>query len=539
MDRGSNRWRQILRPYYPGVILLSVLSVIQSVIQVALALLMRNVIDAAVAKSPELGTWIALLIADLALQLGIHTFVNWYNSTVTANFVADLRGKLLRSAVYSADSKLIKFHSGELLSRGMEDVHTICDGVMNALPVLVGQIARLVVAFAAVWLVYPALTLVILAVAVVVLVAVAVLRPVLKASQRRVRKAQERVMSAMQEDLQQLELIQSLGVNEEVLHRFDGRQKISLKEKLRQRILTVGTNSTMNMVTMVGTGALLIWGAFQVASGMLTYGSLTSLLQLLGQFKGPVLGLSGLWIRFASVEVAGERLTVMLEVPAQETACEDIPVPVAVVFENVTFAYPGEETSVVDNFSMRLPLDSWACLTGVSGKGKTTLFKLMLGLYKPQQGRVYLETSRGEISCSEQTRHLFAYVPQDYALLSGTVLENLLLVKPDADEAERRNAMQIAQADFVWEMTQGENTPLGENNTGLSKGQLQRLAIARAVLMERPILLLDECTSALDAETEKQVIDNLYALGTKAIVVTHRPDALKELDGITAVSMEQ
>ena len=118
------------------------------------------------------------------------------------------------------------------------------------------------------------------------------------------------------------------------------------------------------------------------------------------------------------------------------------------------------------------------------------------------------------------------------------MLENLLLVAPDADEATRRKALELVQAEFVFDMTEEENTTLRENNTGLSKGQIQRLAIARAILMDRPILLLDECTSALDAETEHTVLRNLKALGKGAILVTHRPEALEELEGINAVSME-
>lgn len=532
-------YRGIVKPYLGSVVLLSILAIFQSVIQVALALLMRMVIDAAISGSPDLGKWIALLVADLILQLTIHTFESWYSSTKTATFIAACRASLLKSAVYSADSKLDGFHSGQLLSRGMEDVNTICDGVLHALPSLVGQIARLIAAFCAVWVVYPGIAIVLLIAAVVVLVVVAILRPVLKVRHRSVRRAEEQVMSAMQEDLQQLELIQSLSVHKEILHRFIQKQKVSLREKLKRRILTVSTHALMNTVSLLGTGVLLIWGAGKVAAGMLSYGSLTSLLQLLSQFRSPVLGLSGLWGRFTAVEVAEERLEVLLDIPEQPPAYENLPVPTAVVFENVTFSYPGEDVPVLKNFNLRFPLGSWSCITGVSGRGKTTLFKLMLGLYLPQEGRVFLQTEQGDIPCSSQTRHLFAYVPQDYALFSGTVLENLLLVDPQADEQKRQQALKLAAADFVYEMTQGENAHLRENNTGLSKGQIQRLAIARAVLMERPVLLLDECTSALDAETEKKVLENLYGLVKNAIVVTHRPEALKELDGITAVSMEQ
>ena len=185
-----------------------------------------------------------------------------------------------------------------------------------------------------------------------------------------------------------------------------------------------------------------------------------------------------------------------------------------------------------------MPLENWSCLTGHSGKGKSTLFKLMLGLYAPQEGSVYLETDCGEIPCGKETRHLFAYVPQDFALFSGTVLENLQLVAPNADEETIKNAISVAQADYIWNQTYQLETQVRENNAGLSKGQLQRLAIARAVLMERPVFLLDECTSALDAKTEDAVLQNLQKMGKQAILVTHRPEAVEKLDEVSFVSME-
>jgi ATP-binding cassette subfamily B protein len=263
------------------------------------------------------------------------------------------------------------------------------------------------------------------------------------------------------------------------------------------------------------------------------------MLQLLSQFRTPVLGLSGLWSRLAAVEVAAERLSALL-IPACPVEPQTVDGEIrAIVLEDVTFAYPGDETPVLQNFSFRFPLEDWSCLTGVSGKGKTTIFKLILGLYQPQKGRIYLQTDRGEIPCSEATRHLFAYVPQDYALFSGTVLENLQLIDPDITTDKLRQMLEIAQADFIWELTDREQTQVRENNAGLSKGQLQRLAIARAVLMDRPVFLLDECTSALDARTEDAVLRSLKAMKKKAILVTHRPEALEALEDIAAVSMEQ
>ena len=225
----------------------------------------------------------------------------------------------------------------------------------------------------------------------------------------------------------------------------------------------------------------------------------------------------------------------MMEIPEQETPAQDVK-PLAIVFDHVTFCYPGQTQPVIDDFSGEFPLDRWACLTGVSGLGKTTLFKLMLALYTPDAGQVLLRTETGLVPCSEATRHLFAYVPQDYGLFSGTVLENMLLVS-QPDEQTLRRALTLAGCDFIFSMPDGLMTQVRENNTGLSKGQLQRLAIARAILMDRPVFLLDECTSALDAATEAAVLEGLYGLDKQAVVVTHRPDALNALPGIQNIPM--
>lgn len=532
------RLYELLKPYRGGVIALMVMTVLQSLLQVALALMSQRVIDTALAADGKL--WMAglVLILILLALMVLHTLLSWCAGSTVDHCVARLRQELLTAAAHSDGQRLQAFHSGELLSRGMEDARAVCDGVVNALPSLVGQVTRLVASFGAVFLLHPPIALLLLIAAVGIGALAAVLRPVLKKQHRIVREAETKVMANMQEDLQQLELIQSIGAEKRILQRFGQHIKNSLHVKKTRRYWTVGTSSLFSAISQIGTGALLLWGASQVASGGLSYGSLTALIQLLAIFRGPVLGISGLWTRLAGVEVSGERLLDILAEEEQTEQPRQMGNVSAVVFENVTFHYPGDESTVVENFSARFPLEGWACLTGISGRGKTTLFKLILGLYPPQNGRVYLETDQGQIPCGKDTRHLFAYVPQDYALFSGTVLENLLLVAPDADEKKRRAALEAAQADFIWSLTEGENTPVRENNAGLSKGQLQRLAIARAILMDRQIFLLDECTSALDHQTEELVLQSLRNMGKSAILVTHRPEALEELDGIVSVSME-
>lgn len=541
MKHRNVTWKQIshlMKPARGRVLLLAGLAALQSLTQVALAVVTRFVIDAALSGGQSLLRWGIALAAVLLMLVLVYTLSAWLTGSTGDRCIARLRHKLLAAAVHSENETLHAYHSGALLSRGMEDVRTMCDGVVNALPSMVGQITRLAGAVLAVFIMYPRLVPVLLIASAAVAFVAAVLRPVLRARHKQVRQAEEQVMSGMQENLQQLELIRSIQAEEQVLRRFDRRLQNSLSVKRRRRFWSVGSSGLISFLSQVGTGALLLWGAGQVAAGALSYGSLTALLQLLSLFRGPVLGLSGLWTRLASVEVAAQRLMDMLTVPEAAEDTGEKPAVRAVVFENVTFCYPDDDTPVLDRFSARFPVGGWTCLTGFSGRGKSTLFKLILGLYHPQAGRVYLETDRGDISCSRKTRQLFAYVPQDYALFSGTIMENLLLAAPDADEVQRRKALHVAQADFVWELSGAEQAQVRENNGGLSKGQLQRLAIARAVLMDRPVFLLDECTSALDHETELQVLKCLTELGKTAILVTHRPEALEGMDH-QCVTMEK
>lgn len=536
---GKNGLTELLKPYRGRVICLCVLTVVLSLLQVAMALLSRFVIDAALTDSGRLAFWGAVLVADMLAIVGLHALLSWLTGSTADTMTARLRKDILRVAAFSRRPEILDHHSGELLSRGMEDVHTVCDGAVSVIPTFVGQVTRLVAAFAAVLMISPLVAGVLFAAAVVVGVATGCLRPAIKARHRCVRETDEQVMAVMQEDLQQLELIQSLGVQEPVLKRFQSSLRKNLKARFKRRLWSVGTNGVINAVSQVGAGILLLWGASYIAAGALSYGSLTAMLQLLGLFRSPVLGLSGLFSRFATIEVSAERLGDLRKPGEPIQRIESQPKVSAVVFEKVTFSYPGDEMPVLQDFDFRFPLEGWTCLTGISGRGKTTIFKLMLGLYTPQSGRIYLQTEQGEIPCTEATRQLFAYVPQDYALFSGTILENLQLVAPDADRERLRQALSVAQADFVWELTEQLQTQVRENNAGLSKGQLQRLAIARAVLMERPIFLLDECTSALDTQTEDAVLQGLKALGKCAILVTHRPEAVKPLDSVTFISMEQ
>lgn len=533
MNRFRVAW--IYRPYRHRIWCLNILSVLQAVDQVAIALVSRYVIDSAIYRKEQLLFWGILLVAVLLLLVLLHAVYSWLAGSTVDKCTAKMRHDMVRAAACCKAEQMHRYHSGTLLSRGMEDVKTVCNGMANVLPHMIGQLARLGGALAVVIFLYPGLSPVLIAAGAVVGIASAVFRPVMRKQHNRVRKTEETVMAEFQEDLGHLELIKSLQMEENVLTRFERKLKVSLSAQHKRRRVSVSVQSMISLLSQLGTGALLLWGAVQVAKGDISYGSLTAMIQLLAIFRSPVLGLSGLWTQLTAVEVADNRLRELLDnsQPTQvKTLPEDIRVE-KVIFENVTFGYPDDVQPALEDFTAELNLGRWTCLTGASGKGKSTIFRLILGIYEPQQGRVYLRTNHGDIPCGEATRELFAYVPQDYALFSGTVMENLLLAKADATQEERERALQIACCDFILDAPEGEMTEVLENNSGLSKGQIQRLAIARAVLMQRPIFLLDECTSALDAATEGRVLEQIAGLGKQAIVVTHRPEVLQNRTDVT------
>lgn len=538
----TNPWRSIktlIRPHLGVIITIHILTLLLAVAQIALAMVTKYVIDAALTGADSLWRWAVLLGAVLLSIVVLNSALNWCSGSTTDKCVARMRQALLAAAQHSDGERLQQFHSGALLSRGMEDVRAVCDGFVVTLPAILGQITRLVGAFSAIIILYPSIAPLLLLACAVIIGSTAILRPIMRRQHRLVRQADEQVMSGLQENLQLLELVQSLQMEHQSQHRFGRWIRNSLNTRRRRRMWSVGISTYLSAISQLGTGALLLWCALRVADQAMTYGALTAMLQLFSMLRSPVVGLSGMWNHLSALEVAAQRLCQLLDEPDEPTHPEPATQVQALVFENVTFHYPGDEAPVLAGFSLRLPLDRWACLTGISGKGKSTMFKLILGLYQPQQGRVYLEAHGAQIPCGKHTRHLFAYVPQDYSLFSGTICENLQLAAPDADEAQRRQALHTAQADFVFQLSAGEQTQLREHNTGLSKGQLQRVAIARAVLMDRPILLLDECSSALDAQTESALLAALAQLDKQALVVTHRPDAVSDLPGVNMVSMDQ
>jgi ATP-binding cassette subfamily B protein len=336
-------------------------------------------------------------------------------------------------------------------------------------------------------------------------------------------------------------MVQTMDVSEEVERRSDSLLDDRYEIQRKRKNVSLLTNTGISLMYH-GAGFLaLVWCSSQLLMGQMSFGSLTAVIQLVNQLQAPFVNLSGIMPMYVGMIASAERLMELEEIqgepePMTLNPTETYDQMEFLRAEGLTFAYDRDE--IFTDATFTLPKGAFAVITGASGIGKSTLLKLLLGVFKPNEGRLYLQGKDYDLTLDRSTRRLFSYVPQGNLLLSGTLRENLTIVKPEATEEELQQALYVSATDaFLSQLPKGLDTVLGESGAGLSEGQAQRLAIARAVLGGAPVLLLDECTSALDTETEQAVLQRLKALPDRTcIAVTHRPAAAAICDWRLEVS---
>ena len=526
-----------VRRRVPALVLMTVSNVASSVLGVLFALATKNVINSAISASRD--ALVHAILVQTAIILGMLlalTVSRYLQSRLTADLERDWRELLTREILHGEYARLAEFHTGELLNRMNNDVRAVNDGLLGLLPGAAGIVTRLVAVIAVLFALQPLFTGLFLLLGALVALSTGFARRYLRRLNKAVSASDGKVSGFLQESFEKLLLVQAMNLEDEVERRNGALMAERYRLQGKKRAVTLTANTCISCLGYFSGFAALIWCSFGLAAGTVTFGELTAVMQLVAQLQAPFVNLSGLLPKYIAMTASAERLMELEAVCRQRIpALENGPAVAytdvqAICGRDLVFSYGRGQ--VLEKSSFSLPKGCFAVITGPSGIGKSTLLKLLLGIFAPLEGQLCLDCGDSKVPVSRNTRPLFAYVPQGNLLFSGTLRENLLLTRPDATEEQLRQALHIScMEDFLDQLPQGLETVLGENAHGLSEGQAQRLSIARAVLGGAPILLLDEVTSALDAATEETVLQRLRQLpGKTCIVVTHRPAAMALAD---------
>ena len=520
-----------IRKNIPVLLLLTLCSIGSSLSGVFFALGTKNVIDAAAAGDRY------AFVRSCIIQVCIVFFIILCNALFhhlrdRTHAVLDKSWKrtLLQNLMISEYRDVSAFHSSELLNRLNNDVRTLVDNIVNLLPNLCSMITKLVAAFAVLVTLTPWFALALFCAGSVLVFFTGIFRRHLKSLHKRVSESDGRVLGILQETLEKLLAVQAMRITNEIDRRTQVRLEDRFSIQIKRKNLTLLANTCVGVVFHIAGFAALVCCSAGLLNGTMSFGMMTAIIQLVNQLQTPLVGLSGIMPQLASAAASAERLYELDNLP-KTPQCSEEPADAiyermdGIVAKNLTFTY--DRDCVLDQADFSIPKGSFCVITGQSGAGKSTILKLLLGIFSPESGELYLQCGADRIPVNAGTRQLFAYVPQGNLIFSGSIRDNLLVVCPDATQEQIQQAVYVSTMDaFLPQLPDGLDTILGEGGAGLSEGQVQRLAIARAVLGGAPILLLDECTSALDVQTEITVLERLRRLENKTcIAVTHRPVA--------------
>ena len=526
-QNAARKWiGQTAKPQLPLLVLLILGNALSSVCAVSVALFSKRIVDAAQnADLPALYRAGAVLLCVVLLQIALRIFDNSLSVRVSGKLEMACKRRLFSAILQKEYSAVTAYHSGELMTRLTSDITVVSDNATVLLPTATAMVTRLVFAFAVIVSLDLRFALLLLAVGVLLFVCTRAFRGKIKQLHKSVQASDGRLRAFLQEALESLLAVQVFGVQEKVTREADVRQTENFDAKIRRNRWSIAANAGFLAVFSFGTLVTLLWCGWRLAAGAITFGTLTALLQLVNQVQAPLTNLSGLMPKYYSMLSSAERLLEIETLPEEAQAgTKTIPTKdfESARFRGVSFAYGQNEVFTDADFEIRK--NDFVVISGI---GKSTLFKLLLGVLTPDGGEITVTADGRTYPADKNTRGLFAYVPQGNLLFSGTVRDNIRFIKENATDEEVLRAAEIACADtFIDELPAGLDTLLGEGGGGLSEGQMQRIAVARAILTDAPVLLLDEATSALDEETEAHLLSNIRALENKTcLIISHKKAA--------------
>lgn len=511
------------------------------------SIMSKYIIDAAMEyNSAHL---VSMTLAYVILQLftiGCRAWNSLISEKIVIKVEHEIRADIYDKIIDADWEALSQFHSGDLLNRIDNDVNNVSKNILNWVPDLFTRTLQFFGTLGIILYYDPTLALLALISAPITLLVSRSVSRRIRNYDKKIRTVSSDVMIFNEESFQNVELIKSFGLMESYKKKLRDVQETYKKLMLDYNRFHVAASSGMSFVGSVVAMICFGWGVYRLWTGHITYGTMTLFLQLATSLSGTFSALVYMVPGIISAATAAGRLMEITRLPKENNLYEDMAQElirsnngIEVQAKEISFQY-NTGKKVLQKASFVARPGEIVAIVGPSGEGKTTMLRILLGLVSAFDGSVTVQTSDGiKIPVSAATRRLFSYVPQDNVMFAGNIAENMRVTREDATDEQINEALRKACAyEFVYKIPTGLNSPIRENGCGFSEGQIQRLAIARAILSDAPVLLMDEATSALDVVTERKILHNVLN-GTKrktCIITTHRPSVLGMCDRIYRIT---
>jgi len=503
----------LVKTYRKPLISISVLSILISLLYVGFAYISKFLLD--YLNQPQFIIFLYVLVGIVIVEIALRIVSTYIKNLYLEKIKISMKERLYASILQSDTYNLSKFQESDLLTRMMSDVKIISTGVISIIPSATLAVSRIIFAITVLFFIDYIFAFILLIGGVIVFLLTRILRKKNKKMQEEIQKSEAETLGFYREGISNLD----------VLKVFNNRAKIEGKQsQINNRFFQANIKKD-NFNLMVNSGFLaimrfsflfgILWCAFRFDQGI-TIGSLLAIVQLISQITIPFTNLSGVLPSYYSCLASIDRYNEIIDITKDDKKRK-------VEFnyleaKDVSFKYDREQ--VITQSSFKIAKSDFVVITANSGRGKTTLIKVLMGLYRPSAGRVLIN---GKIDASK-VNSLYAYLPQKNLTVSGTIKENLLFFVDSATDSEINRALELACIkEEIERFPKGIDTYISDYGSGLSEGQLQRLSIARVILANREVIVLDEATSALDSHLEKRILENIKSLNKTTIFISHKP----------------
>lgn len=530
-----------MRKYWWSILIYLIIGIIAILMGLGSSVAAKIMIDVVIGHKRDMILKSAVLTIGLAVfQLVFNSISSTITVRVGTRVNQEIRLDFFNKVLHTSWEDISGYRSGDIINRLEGDVTKISSGIVSILPSFITRTIQFLGAAAVVFYYDKTMALFAMASAPVVMLTSNYMMKSIRKYGLKLRDATGEIISESNDVVQNLQMIKAFGVTKDFSKKFNLLLHQYRNAKLEFEKFSILTTLGMGLIGLIVSYACYGWGVWQLWNGAISFGTMTLFIQLSGVLTNSFNSIVGLGPSVVSIATSAGRIMELSNLTAEEDKDNEeaealmkkaLGGCLKISAENLCFGYKNTEEKVINNASFDITSGETIAIVGASGEGKTTMLRLILGLVHPTEGSIKFSAEGcKEIPATISTRKLCSYVLQVNSIICGTVAENLRLVKPDATDEELIEVLKKACAwHFVSKLPGGLNAQIGERNYNLSEGQAQRISIARALLRNSPVLLMDEATSSLDVDTENKVLENIMKSDPHkiCIITTHRPSMLK------------